>query len=47
MKSFITKSIFSGNRKKQILWFIGFYVISISAVGAFYFITHLFLAWVA
>lgn len=47
MKSSTTNPLFSGKRKKQLLWFIGFYFLSIIGIGMFYFLTHTILAWLA
>jgi hypothetical protein len=47
MSSFTTKALFSSKRTKQLAWFIAFYIISIIVIGAFYFLTHTILGWLA
>jgi hypothetical protein len=47
MKSLNTSSDSPRRLKKQILWFIGAYLVSITAIGAFYFVVHIFLGWIA
>ena len=47
MKLSTTNPLFTGNWKKQLLWFVGFYFLSIIVIGTFYFLTHAILGWLA
>lgn len=47
MKLPTTNLLFFGKRTKQLLWFFGFYILSIIIIGTFYFFTHTVLGWLA